>query len=191
MIPIGIEGLQRAVAVGEVLRRVHDRGLSRLPLLGCHRFAVHDPLQGGRWCGRQCRYGRIMRQPTGSHDEDPLVQRRQVVADRGAERPHTPQRSQRGGDRVDEDRDHRPRRGVAEKLLQRLDRAVVDVHARRDRDVHAGFENRAGAVCGDVRWHVRAVRRGCRSRRRPAPRCRCRTAASSGRRTRCSGRARR
>ena len=98
---------------------------------------------------------------------------------------------ERCGHRVDEDRDHRPRRRVAEQLLQRLHRAVVHVHARRDRDVDAGFENGPRAVGWRCRQARRAAPRGCRSRRRPVPRCRCRTAASSGRRTRCSGPARR
>ena len=83
-----------------------------------------------------------MRQPTGSHHQNPLVQGGQIAADRRAERPATMQRPQRGGDRVDEDRYHRARRRGTEQLLQRLDGAVVDVHVRRYRDVDAGGQDR-------------------------------------------------
>ena len=50
------------------------------------------------------------------------------------------------------------RGGVAEQRLQRLNRAVVDVHARRDRDVDARVENRGRAGVGDV---GRDVQRSC------------------------------
>ena len=52
------------------------------------------------------------------------------------------QRPQRSGNRVDEDRYHRPRRRVTEQLLQRLNGAVVDVHVRRYGDIDTGGQDR-------------------------------------------------
>ena len=82
VVPVGVEGLKRSLPVGELACGVHDRDLPRLSLLGCHRLAVHDPVQCGRWSRGQCRHRRIMGQPTGSDDENPLAQRRQVRSDR-------------------------------------------------------------------------------------------------------------
>ena len=60
------------------------------------------------------------------------------------------------GDRVDEDRDDRLGGRIAEQRLQRLDGAVVDIHAGRDRDVDVGCEHRfrqiGGDVARDVEW---------------------------------------
>ena len=90
-----------------------------------------------------------MRQPTGSHHQDPLAQGGQIAADCCAERVTTMERTQRGGDRVDENRDHWARGGGAEQLLQRLDGAVVDLHVGRDGDVDASGQNRFRAADRD------------------------------------------
>ena len=126
----GLSGCRSLSPPAKSLGRVHHGRLPGLPLLGRHRLAVHDPLHHRRRRGRQRRHRRTVRQPTGSHHQDPLVQCGQIGADGGAQRPATMQRPQRHGDRVDEDRYHRARGGVTEELLQRLDGAVVDVHAR-------------------------------------------------------------
>ncbi len=58
-------------------------------------------------------------------------------------------------------------------------------------DVHPGLPHRLCALLGDVTGNVQRTQRMSRNRRLRWRRYRCRTGASAGRRTRCSGRARR
>ena len=127
-----------------------------------------------------------MRQPTGSDDQDPLVQRGQEAAHGGAQCPAAVQRPQRHGDRVDEDRYQRARGGVTEQLLQRLDGAVIHVHARRDRDVDPGVEDGFRAIGRDVLGHIERAGVGAVVADTVGAACRYRTAASPCRRSRCS-----
>ena len=107
VIPLRVERRQLALAVREVVRRLHHRGLTRLALLCRHRLAEHDPAERGGRGGGERRNRRVMGQPTGADDEHPLVQGREVVSDGCAQCPRTTQRAKRCGDRVDEDRDDR------------------------------------------------------------------------------------
>ena len=91
-----------------------------------------------------------MGQATGSDHQDPLVQRGQIVPT--AVPKARQRRSGPSGVAIElmkigtTGRD----RGVPEQLLQRLHRAVVHVHARRDRDVDVGAEHGLRAVGRDV-----------------------------------------
>jgi hypothetical protein len=58
------------------------------------------------------------------------------------------QRAQRGGDGIDEDRDHRHGGGITEEFLQWLHGAVVDVHTGRDCYVDIGIEHMLGQLGG-------------------------------------------
>ena len=93
-----------------------------------------------------------------------------ATTNRSTQRPRTTQRPKRCGDRIDEDRDHGSRGRVTEKYLQRLNRAVVHVHAGRDRDVDVGVQHRFGEIGGDVGGNVERTGLGavvadpCRSR---------------------------
>ena len=91
-----------------------------------------------------------MREPAGTDDEHTPAQGGQVAADGRAQGPHPAQRPERRGDRVDEYRDHRLGRRVAEQLLQGLHGAVIDIHRRGDRDVDVGFENPSRTVGGEI-----------------------------------------
>src|SRR6202012_1746207 len=108
------ERLEVAFAAGELPGCLHHCGLPGRSLFRGHRTAMHDPLDDLRRRGRQGRNWRIMRQTTGSHYQDPRAQGGQVAADCCAERVTAMQRTQRGGDRVDEDRNYRLRRRGAE-----------------------------------------------------------------------------
>ena len=118
------------------------------------------------------------------------VQGGEVATDRLAQQPDPLDRRERRRDRVDEDRHERLRPDVAVDDLHRLHRAVVDLHVQRHGQVDPladhGLSQRPGDVLGNVEPSglaavvTDALRR--RSRRR--------TAASAGRRSRCSGRAR-
>ena len=95
-----------------------------------------------------------MREPTGSDHQNSLVQGRQEIPHRRAQRAAAVQRPQRHTDGVDEDRNHRTRSGVTEQLLQRLYGAVIHVHAGRHRDVDTRAEHGFRAVGGDVFGYI-------------------------------------
>ena len=183
----GLRGCSVALAGGEAPGRVDHGRLPGLPLLRRHRLAVHDPFQHRR------RRTSPASAPAdcGKAHRIPITRTRlsrvgQVAAHRGAQRPAAVQRPQRHSDRVDEDRYHRARGGVAEELLQRLDGAVIHVHADRHRDVDPGAQDRFCAVVREVFGNVERAGVGAVIANSVGAACRYRTAASPCRRTRCS-----
>ena len=177
VVPFGVERTQRALAACEVTGGGNDRGLAGTTLLGGHGLAVHDAPERSSRRRRQGWHGRIVGQPAGSDDQDPLPERRQKVADGGAERPGALEWAQWGGDGVDEHGQHRHCRDVAEERLQGLNGSVVDVHTCRDRHVYAVIPQRLRTRRRDVCRHVQWTRVGAVVTDPLRRQCRCRMAA--------------
>ncbi|MNI62389.1 hypothetical protein D3C73_1177090 [compost metagenome] len=111
---------------------------------------------------RQLGHRRLVRQPTGAYKQHAFIQRAGEPTNRLAEQASALEARQRRSDAVNKHRQYRDLIQSAEQKLQRLSKAVIDLHVVRHGKIDAAFHHRVGAGFREIRRHRQFSRRAAK-----------------------------